>query len=135
MPALKNARHEAFAQALAAGKPASEAYVSAGYRDSRSCASRLSTKANIGQRVAEIVARVSEKAEWDAAARLKMLAEIAQKTANDDPRVAVSAIAEANKMQGSHAPTRAELTGKDGKDLPAPTAPVTIFQLPDNGRS
>ncbi len=28
---------------------------------------------------------------------------------------------------------RRELTGKDGKDLPAP-APVTIFQLPDNGR-
>lgn len=28
-----------------------------------------------------------------------------------------------------------ELTGKDGKDLPAPVTPVTIFQLPDNGRS
>lgn len=28
-----------------------------------------------------------------------------------------------------------ELTGKDGKDLPAPVSPVTIFQLPDNGRS
>lgn len=28
-----------------------------------------------------------------------------------------------------------EHTGKDGKDLPAPAAPVTIFQLPDNGRS
>lgn len=27
-----------------------------------------------------------------------------------------------------------EHTGKDGKDLPAPPAPVTIFQLPDNGR-
>ena len=28
-----------------------------------------------------------------------------------------------------------EHMGKDGKDLPAPPAPVTIFQLPDNGRS
>lgn len=28
-----------------------------------------------------------------------------------------------------------EHTGKDGKDLPASPAPVTIFQLPDNGRS
>ena len=27
-----------------------------------------------------------------------------------------------------------EHMGKDGKDLPAPPAPVTIFQLPDNGR-
>ncbi len=135
MPALKNARHEAFAQALAAGNSASEAYIAAGYKESRSAASRLSAKVNISRRVAEIVARVSEKAEWDAAARLKMLADIAEKTAKDDPRVAVSAIAEANKMQGSHAPTRQELTGKDGKELPAPTAPVTIFQLPDNGRS
>jgi hypothetical protein len=28
-----------------------------------------------------------------------------------------------------------EHTGRDGKDLPAPAAPVTIFQLPDNGRA
>jgi hypothetical protein len=27
-----------------------------------------------------------------------------------------------------------EHTGKDGKDLPAPAAVVTVFQLPDNGR-
>jgi phage terminase small subunit len=30
---------------------------------------------------------------------------------------------------------KVELTGKDGKDLPMPVSPVTIFQLPDNGRS
>jgi len=30
---------------------------------------------------------------------------------------------------------RMEHTGKDGKDLPAAPAPVTIFQLPDNGRA
>ena len=29
---------------------------------------------------------------------------------------------------------RRELTGKDGKDLPAAPATVTLFQLPDNGR-
>lgn len=29
---------------------------------------------------------------------------------------------------------KVELTGKDGKDLPVPVSPVTIFQLPDNGR-
>jgi len=55
---LKNARHEAFAQALAAGNSASEAYIAAGYKESRSAASRLSAKVNISQRVAEIVARV-----------------------------------------------------------------------------
>lgn len=30
---------------------------------------------------------------------------------------------------------RREVTGKDGKDLPAPAAAVTIFALPDNGRT
>lgn len=30
---------------------------------------------------------------------------------------------------------RLEHTGRDGKDLPAPPAPVAIFQLPDNGRA
>jgi phage terminase small subunit len=30
---------------------------------------------------------------------------------------------------------KVELTGKDGKDLPVPVSPVTIFQLPDNGRT
>ena len=29
---------------------------------------------------------------------------------------------------------KVELTGTDGKDLPVPVSPVTIFQLPDNGR-
>ena len=28
-----------------------------------------------------------------------------------------------------------ELTGKDGKDLPAPAPAVAVFALPDNGRS
>jgi phage terminase small subunit len=34
MPALKNPRHEAFAQALARGMSASAAYVEAGYKAS-----------------------------------------------------------------------------------------------------
>jgi hypothetical protein len=40
----------------------------------------------------------------------------------------------AEEVGGSYT-NRRELTGKDGKDLPASVAPVTIFQLPDNGRS
>ena len=43
---------------------------------------------------------------------------------------------QAAKEMGDHYTDRrrVEHTGKDGKDLPAPAAPVTIFQLPDNGR-
>lgn len=40
----------------------------------------------------------------------------------------------AEEVGGSYT-NRRELTGKDGKDLPVPVSPVTIFQLPDNGRS
>ncbi len=98
MPALKNARHEAFAQALAGGKPASEAFVSAGHKESRSAASRLSAKVNIGHRVAEIVARVDlytkvrkvieenrspDNAEWD---ELEAMIARDQKTVRDTTR-------------------------------------------------
>lgn len=63
MPVLPNPRHEAFAQALAQGKTAADAYQQAGYRQSRSAASRLSTNVNIERRVAELQGRAAKKAE------------------------------------------------------------------------
>lgn len=57
MPVLPNAKHERFAQELAKGKSATEAYVSAGYQESRSAASRLSANVNITARVIEIQER------------------------------------------------------------------------------
>lgn len=63
MPVLSNPRHESFAQALAKGKSAAEAYTNAGYKQSRSAASRLSTNVNIEARVAELQGRVAKKAE------------------------------------------------------------------------
>ncbi|WPZ05647.1 DUF2280 domain-containing protein [Pelagerythrobacter marinus] len=41
---------------------------------------------------------------------------------------------QAAEEMGNAYTNRRELTGKDGKDLPAPAAPVAIFALPDNGR-
>lgn len=114
MPVLKNARHEKFAQALAKGMTATDAYTAAGYKGDRTAASRLSTNVNVSQRVAEIQGRVAEKAEWTAAERLLALKTIFDKVAKDDPRVAISAIAEANKMQGSYAPAKREITGANG---------------------
>lgn len=73
MPVLKNARHEAFAQALAKGQAAADAYVTAGYKESRSAASRLSTNVNIQARVAELVNKGAERAEIDIARVLKEL--------------------------------------------------------------
>lgn len=53
MPTLKNARHEIFAQALARGATATDAYSQAGYKGDRTAASRLSTNVNIARRVDE----------------------------------------------------------------------------------
>lgn len=73
---LKNAKHEAFAQGLAKGLSASDAYVAAGYKESRSAASRLSTNVNIEARVAELVHKGAEKAEATIERVLKELGRI-----------------------------------------------------------
>lgn len=41
---------------------------------------------------------------------------------------------QAAEEMGNAYTNRREITGKDGKDLPAPASPVAIFALPDNGR-
>ena len=54
MPALKNPRHEALAQALARGMSASAAYVEAGYKANRHNAAALAREQHIGTRVTEL---------------------------------------------------------------------------------
>lgn len=63
MPVLKNPRHEAFAQQLAKGKTADEAYVLAGYKKNRKNASRLKTNEDIQARIEDILRRSAKKAE------------------------------------------------------------------------
>ena len=114
MPVLKNARHEKFAQALAKGKTADEAYEAAGYSANRGNAIRLKANESIMKRVREIAARVSEKAGWSAADRLLALKTIFDASAADDRRTAIAAIAEANKMQGSYPPAQHRIAGPNG---------------------
>lgn len=132
MPVLRNHKHEAFAQGLAKGMSASEAYVAAGYSESRSAASRLSTNVNVKRRVADIQAKVSDKAEWTAADRLKSLKTIHDGHLDKDPRVSIAAIAEANKMQGSHAPAKLQHAGPGGG--PIPTVDLTNVNSDDLDR-
>jgi phage terminase small subunit len=73
MPSLDNQRHEAFAQALAKGSSATDAYVTAGYRPSRTAASRLSSNVNVQLRVKELLTRAADRAEIDIARTLKEL--------------------------------------------------------------
>ena len=57
MSALKNTRHERFAQEVAKGKSAAEAYVEAGFRENRHNASALARQQHIITRVDEILTR------------------------------------------------------------------------------
>jgi phage terminase small subunit len=61
MPVIDNARHERFAQELAKGKSATEAYTAAGYQGDRTAASRLSTNVNVQSRLAELQSIAAEK--------------------------------------------------------------------------
>lgn len=128
MPVLPNPRHESFAQARATGKSADDAYAQAGFRPHRGNAHRLSTNESVKRRVAEIVGRTAEKAEWSAADRLKGLKTIFDATAETDPRTAISAIAEANKMQGSHKPVKLQHAGANG----GPIQTVDLTNMSDD---
>src|SRR5215472_14811888 len=77
MGPLANQRHERFAQALAQGKTASEAYVLAGYKANDGNASRMKGNERISARVQEIVGRAAERAEVSLERVLRELAAIA----------------------------------------------------------
>ena len=70
------------------------------------------------------------------AVRLRALQRMAEKAETQGNMVlAASLMKQAAEEMGNAYTNRREFTGKDGKDLPVPVSPVTIFQLPDNGRS
>jgi phage terminase small subunit len=68
MPVLDNPKHEAFAQALAKGCTADEAYKLAGYSENRGNATRLKANESIQQRLEELheiaAERVVVTREW-----------------------------------------------------------------------
>lgn len=67
---LPNHRHERFAQLIAQGKPASHAYIQAGYKArgnaAETNAARLLRNAQVQQRLAEIAAEIESRAIADA---------------------------------------------------------------------
>ncbi|OWV62571.1 hypothetical protein ATY75_12165 [Rhizobium sp. N122] len=103
----------------------------AGYSDPRN-STRLTKNDEIARRVEEIKVRASHKAEWTAADRLLALKSIFDASAKDDRRTAISAIAEANKMQGSYAPAKHQHTGANGG--PIQTVDLTNLSEDDLSR-
>lgn len=76
MPVLPNSRHERFAQELAKGRTADDAYAAAGFKPDRGNASRLTANDSIKARVTEILARGAERAAITEEMVLRELAKI-----------------------------------------------------------
>lgn len=104
MPTLPNAKHERFAQELAKGATADEAYQAAGYKPDRGNASRLTANDSVQTRVAEIQERAAVRAEITVADLTKRLLAIAAKseTADEAPmlNVARASLMDAAKLNG-----------------------------------
>ena len=76
MTVLSNPRHERFAQELSRGRPASEAYVRAGYVKNDGNAIRLKGNEQVEQRVSEILTAAASRTEITVARVLDELAKI-----------------------------------------------------------
>lgn len=76
MSVLTNPRHERFAQELAKGKTADEAYVLVGYKENRHNAANLARKQHILTRVAEILEAAGTRAEISIAKVLRELGKL-----------------------------------------------------------
>lgn len=77
--ALSNPKHERFAQELAKGKTADEAYQLAGYAANRGNAATLKANQSVSDRVNEILERAATRTEVTVASITENLARIAQK--------------------------------------------------------
>lgn len=129
MPPLPNQRHERFAQELAKGNSASEAYTNAGYGESRSAACRLSTNVNVQARVAELQERGAKRVEVTVESLIEE-AEAARLLAMsiEAPSAAIAAVREKGVLSGKRVErTASELTGKDGG--PIETEDVSAREL------
>ncbi len=78
MAILSNARHERFAQELAKGKSASEAYVLAGYKADDGNCIRLTGNDRVRARIAELQERAAAKTELTVATITEDLLRIAR---------------------------------------------------------
>lgn len=104
MPALANPRHERFAQELAKGKTADEAYQEAGYSENRGNATRLKANESVTARVAEIQGKAAQRVEITIASATEHLLRLATKAeAIGDPagiQASRASVMDACKLNG-----------------------------------
>ena len=139
MGILTNPRHELFAQELAKGKSATEAYTLAGYKPCRQNAARLTTNDDIRARLAEIQAQAATKSEVTVQSLLDELEHArARADSLDQLGAAVKAISEKAKISGLLT-TKIEITNNSGDTpddwvnamLSGPGSPIEQFRPVD----
>lgn len=79
MPVLNNPKYELFAQELAKGKTATEAYVLAGYKANDGNAATLKGNKSVSSRVAELLGRAANRAEVSISSITERLIRISDK--------------------------------------------------------
>lgn len=125
MSVLPNAKYERFAQELAKGKTADEAYVLAGYSENRGNATRLKANESVLSRVAELQERGAKRAEITVESIKDMLLEdrlLARSLGQS--AAAVSAVEKLAKLYG-HMVDRKEVRTGQLDELP----PDTVAEL------
>lgn len=135
MSVLENPRYELFAQGLAKGQSQDAAYEAAGFKPSRSNASRLSANENIIARVAELKERAAARTEITVAGITERLLNIAAKgeASSDAPLLSVAraSLMDAAKLNGLVIEKK-ELAGPDGGPI---NASIKVeFVEPEEGR-
>lgn len=117
MPALLNPRHERFAQELAKGKTADEAYISAGFNEHRGNAARLRANEDIQGRLKELLERGAKRAEITKERLTEMYLSDREKARElGQMAAAIRATDSLGKLHGMLI-ERSEHTGKDGSPL------------------
>lgn len=120
MAALTNAKHERFVQELTKGKSQVEAYEIAGYRPSRSAASRLAEDVNICKRLAELQERAAVRVEMtvaDILEELEQARQIAIKAQTPQASAMVTATMGKAKLLGMIT-DKGEISGPNGAPIP-----------------
>ena len=129
MPVLSNPKHERFAQGLAAGKTADEAYTDAGYRAHRGNASTLRANQSIKDRIAELQDSAAARTEITVATLTEMYQrdrEFAYEM--KQPGAAIRAADSLAKLYGLFIDRR-ELSGRDGGPIQFDLSSLTDEEL------
>lgn len=118
MPALANPRHERFAQELAKGRTATDAYEIAGYKPNDGNAATLKGNQRISDRVAELQNAASMRVEVTLASLLSELDEARELAMQiEQPAAAVSAIREKGVLAGIRVERQERLNRYDARQL------------------